>query len=211
LKGRPPGVTPSVQNLDRKKRKRVARARDLCHTKIRISESSFGNPKSSKVYTIERVRRKAFRRPMPEGGYIVEKLDRGELMEQFRRRQIGGSGSGDQSHHHQQRLQEGVNSMSMDVDGSGPDDSHDRFSPDEMAVTSRGDNVGGSSIVSELLADLDSYGVPGLLGEVHRYTLEQSDAIKTSSYQREQLRRRRKELKKAQVSLFMKHLFHYLP
>jgi hypothetical protein len=100
----------------------------------------------------------------------------------------------DQSHH-QQQLEEGVNSLSMDIGGS--DDSHASFPPGAMATTSRGDNVcgdGNSRIVSELLADRDSYGVPGLLGEVHRLQL------------RMQLRRR-KEFKKTQASLFMKQLF----
>jgi hypothetical protein len=191
LKVRPPGgAAPSlVPNSSRKKRKEVARGRDLCDRKIKITESFGSELGSAKVYTIERVRKEVLHRPMSGGGH---KRREAELQ------RIDGAISAPADHgrcdqsHHQQQLEEGVNSLSMGIGGS--DYSHASFPPGAMATASRGDNVcggGNSPIVSELLADRDSYGVPGLLGEeVHRLQL-----------------RRRKELKKTQASLFMKQLF----
>ncbi|KAI5788199.1 putative glutathione transferase [Pyronema domesticum] len=42
LKGRPPGAAPSLSNPNRKKRRRVARERDLCDMKIKVTEAVDG-------------------------------------------------------------------------------------------------------------------------------------------------------------------------
>jgi glutathione S-transferase len=182
-------VAPSLQNPDRKKRKRVARDRDLCDMKIKITESveyprvAGGEPVPVKTYTVERVKREVLHRPTPGGGYIVEKLNREELIAEH---QLLTLLSGAQPGYHQQQLEDGVNGLSMAADNT-PGDGDD-------ALSTR-DSTSG---MAHLLAELDSYGVPGFLGEIHRHSLEHSDAIKKSSVERDRLKRS-KELKKQQV------------
>jgi hypothetical protein len=53
------------------------------------------------------------------------------------------------------------------------------------------DGVAGSEVIG---AGLDQYGLPGMLGEVHRHSLEESDRIKKCTIKRQ------KEMKKVQVS-----------
>lgn len=63
-----------------------------------------------------------------------------------------------------------------------------------------GSGGGGESAAGpDVMAALDQYGVPGLLGEIHRHTLEESDRIKKCTVEREGLKRQ-KEMKKVQVS-----------
>jgi len=187
-------VAPSLQNPDRKKRKRVARDRDLCDMKIKITES-VGYPRGArgkpvKTYTVERVKREVLHRPTPGGGYVVEKLNREELIAEH---QLLTLLSEAQPGHHQQQLEDGVNSLSMAADSlPGEGD----------GVLSTRDSTSG---MAPLLAQLDSYGVPGFLGEVHRHSLEHSDAIKKSSVERDWLKRS-KELKKQQVCFRSPHL-----
>ena len=52
----------------------------------------------------------------------------------------------------------------------------------------------GAALPVDLLS-LDSYGVPGFLGEVHRHTLAQSDSIKKCTVQRELLKRSKKSIR----------------
>lgn len=58
------------------------------------------------------------------------------------------------------------------------------------------DGVAGSDVMG---AGLDQYGLPGMLGEVHRHSLEESDRIKKCTVEREGIKRQ-KEMKKVQVS-----------
>lgn len=58
------------------------------------------------------------------------------------------------------------------------------------------DGVAGSEVMG---AGLDQYGLPGMLGEVHRHSLEESDRIKKCTVEREGIKRQ-KEMKKVQVS-----------
>ncbi|KAH8148611.1 uncharacterized protein LAJ45_07322 [Morchella importuna] len=56
------------------------------------------------------------------------------------------------------------------------------------------DGVAGSEVMG---AGLDQYGLPGMLGEVHRHSLEESDRIKKCTVEREGIKRQ-KEMKKVQ-------------
>ncbi|KFY81920.1 hypothetical protein V500_10964 [Pseudogymnoascus sp. VKM F-4518 (FW-2643)] len=92
LKGRPPG-TPKSEDPNKKKRKRVARERDLCDVKIKITEYFPG----------------AMLRPdfVPDGGQSIDGNNNGEFYSpntasglgvQDSRRSYGGPNTGEQSH-----------------------------------------------------------------------------------------------------------------
>jgi hypothetical protein len=309
LKGRPPGAAPSLNNPNRKKRRRVARERDLCDMKIKVTEAVVvqhgdGDKSASlTTYTVERVRREVLHRATPGGGYIVEKLDRDLLIAEHLRITSGAAcdgsqrqdqlGDGRQPHegrqqdrnhqqqHHrqqkkQQQLEDGVSGLSMGVSmgvsmgslstvagsmaavsagvglsmeaassmggsssmanassmatapstsgssiGASMETASSLSTPPQMPTPtaqshpqqprewgSSCDNgqpqvddagSGGSGAASLTYPSLDSYGVPGLLGEVHRHSLAYSDRIKKCSVHRELLKKS-KELKKQQVS-----------
>lgn len=313
LKGRPPGAAPSLSNPNRKKRRRVARERDLCDMKIKVTEAVVvqhgdGDKSASlapvTTYTVERIRREVLHRAIPGGGYIVEKLDRDLLIAEHQRIKSGAAcdgsqrqdqlGDGRQPHegrqqdrnhqqqHHrqqkkQQQLEDGVSGLSMGVSmgslstaaGSmaavstgvglsmeaassmGGSSSMANASSMATAPSTSGSSIGasmatasslstalmatapqmptptaqshlqqprewgpscdngqpqvddtgsgGSGAVSLVDLSLDFYGVPGLLGEVHRHTLAYSDSIKKCSVHRELLKKS-KELKSQQVS-----------
>lgn len=63
-----------------------------------------------------------------------------------------------------------------------------------------GGQQGLTLMSSSKVPELDQYGIPGLLGEVHRHSLEESDRIKKCTVEREGIKRQR-EMKKVQVSL----------
>lgn len=65
---------------------------------------------------------------------------------------------------------------------------------------SDGGQQGLTLMTSGKVPELDQYGIPGLLGEVHRHSLEESDRIKKCTVEREGIKRQR-EMKKVQVSL----------
>ena len=92
LKGRPPG-TPKSEDPNKKKRKRVARERDLCDVKIKITEYFPG----------------AMLRPdfVPDGGQSIDGNNNGEFYSpntasglgvQDSRRSYGGPNTGEQNH-----------------------------------------------------------------------------------------------------------------
>lgn len=62
-----------------------------------------------------------------------------------------------------------------------------------------GGQQGLTLMTSGKVPELDQYGIPGLLGEVHRHSLEESDRIKKCTVEREGIKRQR-EMKKVQVS-----------
>ncbi|KAF8534573.1 hypothetical protein BDD12DRAFT_406979 [Trichophaea hybrida] len=208
LKGRPPGAAPSLNNPNRKKRKRVARERNLCDMKIKVTEAvvvkyvgdGSENPVPVTTYTVERVRREVLHRATPGGGYIVEKLDRDQLMVEHQR-VVSGSESrayDPQQQQQQQQLEDGVNGLSMGVQGPPPLPPPPIVGWDsgDVQPSYNDDGTFGSGVTVDL--NLDSYGVPGLLGEVHRHTLAHSDSIKKCTVQRELLKKT-KELKKQQT------------
>lgn len=217
LKGRPSGGTASLVNsgadggggdANRKKRKRASRERDLCDMKIKVTEAPVatgrvapdtGQPILETMYTVERVRREVLHRATPGGGYVVEKLDREQLIAEHQKVLLlslssssssslspsSPSPSGGGGIQRQQQLEDGVNGLSMGV-RPGP------------SLSAGGGPVGGASQGAALpvdLLNLDSYGVPGFLGEVHRHTLAHSDSIKKCTVQRELLKRSRESIR----------------
>jgi hypothetical protein len=99
--------------------------------------------------------------------------------------EVGGEASTADGNALQQQLED---VMGMGIAG---DDLHDPS----------GEGPHGLGLISPSKAvDIDQYGIPGLLGEVHRHTLEESDRIKKSTVEREGIKRQ-KEIKKVQVSL----------
>ena len=223
LKGRPSGGTASSLSngggggdANRKKRKRASRERDLCDMKIKVTETTIatgrvapdtGQPILETVFTIERVRREVLHRATPGGGYVVERLDREKLIAEHQKvlllSSLSSSPSSSSSSpssrpssggeiQRQQQLEDGVNGLSMVV---RPDPS---FSAAGGGGGGGGGLVGGASQGAALPVDLlslDSYGVPGFLGEVHRHTLAQSDGIKKCTVQRELLKRSKKSIR----------------
>jgi hypothetical protein len=153
-----------------------------------------------KMYAVERVRREVLHRAMPGGGYIVEKLGREALLaqqqhlEQHQQALSSRIGMDQYQQQQQQQLEERVGSLNMGMDRSPPNEGEASTSPVGSTASSNPMAVAGGNIV-----ELDEYGIPGLLGEVHRHSLEYSDSIKKYKVQREMLKRS-KELKKQQVS-----------
>ena len=171
LKGRPPG-TPQNQDPNKKKRKRAARERDLCDMKIKVVETIVEDGSGvGKTFTIERVRKEG----LPQRARIGDPAD------------VGGEGSAADGQVLEQQLE--------DVMGLGMGD--------ELQLNDPGAGDGPHSLgilAPNKAVDMDQYGIPGLLGEVHRHTLEESDRIKKCTVEREGIKRQ-KEMKKVQVSL----------
>jgi len=171
LKGRPPG-TPQNQDPNKKKRKRAARERDLCDMKIKVVETIVEDGSGvGKTFTIERVRKEG----LPQRARIGDPAD------------VGGEGSAADGQVLEQQLE--------DVMGLGMGD--------DLQLNDPGAGDGPHSLgilASNKAVDMDQYGIPGLLGEVHRHTLEESDRIKKCTVEREGIKRQ-KEMKKVQVSL----------
>jgi hypothetical protein len=161
------------------------------------------NPVPVTTYTVERVRREVLHRATPGGGYIVEKLDRDQLIVEHQKVVSGGDGRAydpQQQQQQQQQLEDGVNGLSMGVQRPPPPPVPApivEWGPGDIRPSNDDAGTFGSSVTVDL--NLDSYGVPGLLGEVHRHTLAHSDSIKKCTVQRELLKKT-KELKKQQVS-----------
>ncbi|RPA99350.1 hypothetical protein L873DRAFT_1684110 [Choiromyces venosus 120613-1] len=168
LKGRPPG-TPQNQDPNKKKRKRTARERDLCDMKIKVVETIVEDGSGvGKTFTIERVRKEG----LPQRARIGDPTD------------VGGEGSAADGQALEQQLE--------DVMGLGMGD--------ELQLNDSGVGDGPHSLgilASNKAVDMDQYGIPGLLGEVHRHTLEESDRIKKCTVEREGIKRQ-KEMKKVQ-------------
>jgi glutathione S-transferase len=77
---------------------------------------------------------------------------------------------------------------------------------DELQLNDSGAGDGPHSLgilASNKAVDMDQYGIPGLLGEVHRHTLEESDRIKKCTVEREGIKRQ-KEMKKVQKTYHKK-------
>ncbi|KAI5819841.1 putative glutathione transferase [Pyronema omphalodes] len=185
LKGRPPGAAPSLNNPNRKKRRRVARERDLCDMKIKVTEA-----------------------------VVVQHAGAGVRVESSMEAASSTGGGGSSS------MATGPSTSGSSIEGSiATTASSWSTTPPQMPTPtaqshpqqprkwgSSGDNgqpqvdnagSGGSGAASLTDLSLDSYGVPGLLGEVHRHTLAYSDRIKKCSAHRELLKKS-KELKKQQ-------------
>lgn len=129
-----------------------------------------------KTFTIERVRKEG----LPQRARLGDPSDGG----------MGGEGSATNG----QGLPHQLDDV-MDLgNGIGIDG-------DEIQLN---DHTGGGQqglnlMTSGKVPDLDVYGIPGLLGEVHRHTLDESDRIKKCTVEREGIKRQ-KEMKKVQVS-----------
>jgi len=124
-----------------------------------------------KTFTIERVRKEG----LPQRARIGDPAD------------VGGEGSAADGQVLEQQLED-VMGLEMG---------------DELQLNDPGAGDGPHSLgilASNKAVEMDQYGIPGLLGEVHRHTLEESDRIKKCTVEREGIKRQ-KEMKKVQVSL----------
>lgn len=129
-----------------------------------------------KTFTIERVRKEG----LPQRTRLGDPLDG-----------MGGEGSvtnGQGLPHQLEDVMDLGNSMGID----GVDI--------QLNDHTGGGQQGLTLMTSGKVPELDQYGIPGLLGEVHRHSLEESDRIKKCTVEREGIKRQ-KEMKKVQVSL----------
>lgn len=128
---------------------------------------------AGKTFTIERVRKEG----LPQRARIGDPADAGE-------------GSAADGRVLQQQLEDAMNL------GIGGDDL-------QLNDPTAGEVSQALGLVApNKLVNLDQYGIPGLLGEVHRHTLEESDRIKKSTVEREGIKRQ-KEMKKVQVRFYL--------
>lgn len=128
-----------------------------------------------KTFTIERVRKEG----LPQRTRLGDPLDG-----------MGGEGSVTNG--------QGLSHQLEDVMGLGNGMSIDGVDI-QLNDHSGGGQQGLTLMTSGKIPELDQYGIPGLLGEVHRHSLEESDRIKKCTVEREGIKRQR-EMKKVQVS-----------
>ncbi|KAL7276132.1 hypothetical protein RUND412_000895 [Rhizina undulata] len=197
LKGRPPG-TPQNTDPNKKKRKRTSRERDLCDMKIKVTIIEQENG-TLKKYLIERVRKEGILQRARIGDSVM-RTAAGNIAGKVG--ESGGSGVAGGAERQQGALGDGQHLLeqvitlgvvgTIEIGDAGEEDDEEGAQGDEGECQQN-----RHGILKKQSLDLDKYGIPGLLGEIHRHTMEDSDRIKKSSYERDGIKRK-KEMKKAQ-------------
>lgn len=138
----------------------------------------------AKTFTIERVRKEG----LPQRARLGDPLDG-----------MGGEGSatnGQGLSHQLEDVMDLGNGMGIDGDDI------------QLNDHTGGGQQGLNLMTSGKIPELDQYGIPGLLGEVHRHSLDESDRIKKCTVEREGIKRQ-KEMKKVQVSLVRSMILNF--